>query len=71
MICLNNIQPGGVLVVLGQSVYTKYLYNINFVQCWTNVEDVGPALYKCFVFTGSAQAEDWRDASHNNSFNVW
>ena len=20
---------------------------ITFVQCWTNVEDVGPALYKC------------------------
>ena len=25
---------------------------IAFVQCWTNVGDVGPALYKCFVFSG-------------------
>ena len=29
---------------------------MTFVQCWTNVEDVGPALYKmlykCFVFVG-------------------
>ena len=25
---------------------------ITFVQCWTNVEDVGPTLYKCFVFAG-------------------
>ena len=22
---------------------------ITFVQCWTNVEDVGPTLYKCYV----------------------
>ena len=35
-------------------VNTKHLYN--FVQRWTNVEDVGPALYKCytnvFLFAG-------------------
>ena len=23
------------------------------VQCWTNVEDVGLTLYKCFVFAGN------------------
>ena len=22
---------------------------ITFVQCWTNVEDVGPMLYKCYT----------------------
>ena len=22
---------------------------ITFVQCWSNVEDVGPALYKCYT----------------------
>ena len=22
---------------------------VNFVQCWTNVEDVGPTLYKCYT----------------------
>ena len=22
---------------------------ITFIQCWTNVEDVGPALYKCYT----------------------
>ena len=22
---------------------------ITFIQCWTNVEDVGPTLYKCFT----------------------
>ena len=28
-------------------VNTKHLYD--FVQCWTNVEDVGPTLYKCYT----------------------
>ena len=28
-------------------VNTKHLYD--FIQCWTNVEDVGPTLYKCFT----------------------
>ena len=35
-------------------VNTKHF--ITFVQCWTNVGDVGPTLYKCyksvFVFSG-------------------
>ena len=22
---------------------------MTFVQCWTNVEDVGPTLYKCYA----------------------
>ena len=22
---------------------------VTFVQCWTNVEDVGPTLYKCYT----------------------
>ena len=28
-------------------VNTKHLYD--FMQCWTNVEDVGPMLYKCYT----------------------
>ena len=28
-------------------VNTKHLYD--FIQCWTNVEDVGPTLYKCYT----------------------
>ena len=28
-------------------VNTKHLYD--FMQCWTNVEDVGPTLYKCYT----------------------
>ena len=23
--------------------------SITFIQCWTNVEDVGPTLYKCYL----------------------
>ena len=30
----------------------KHKLCIKFVQCWTNVEDVGPTLYKCFLFAG-------------------
>ena len=29
------------------SVNTKHLYD--FMQCWTNVENVGPTLYKCYT----------------------
>ena len=29
-----------------KSVNTKHLYD--FMQCWTNVENVGPTLYKCY-----------------------
>ena len=28
-------------------VNTKHLHD--FIQCWTNVEDVGPTLYKCYT----------------------
>ena len=28
-------------------VNTKQLYD--FMQCWNNVEDVGPTLYKCYT----------------------
>ena len=28
-------------------VSTRHLYD--FMQCWTNVEDVGPTLYKCYT----------------------
>ena len=28
-------------------VNTKHLYD--FMRCWTNVEDVGPTLYKCYT----------------------
>ena len=31
-----------------QSQLTQNIY-ITFVQCWTNVEDVGPMLYKCYI----------------------
>ena len=29
------------------TVHTKHVYD--FMQCWNNVEDVGPTLYKCYV----------------------
>ena len=34
-----------------QSVPTQQTENIciTFIQCWTNVEDVGPTLYKCYT----------------------
>ena len=32
---------------VGSPVKTKYFYN--FIQCWTNVEDVRPTLYKCYT----------------------
>ena len=30
---------------------TRHTQNIciTFIQCWTNFEDVGPALYKCYT----------------------
>ena len=31
-------------------VNTTHLYDL--IQCWTNVEDVGPTLYKCYTFAG-------------------
>ena len=34
-------------LVLTCSVNTKHLYD--FMQCWTNVEDVGPTLHKCYT----------------------
>ena len=42
----------GMLKLLDPKLYwhpanTKQLYD--FMQCWTNVEDVGPALYKCYT----------------------
>ena len=32
-------------------VLTKQTQNvcITFIQCWTNVENVGPTLYKCYA----------------------
>ena len=51
-----NIEPtlGQCLVLTGNyrcslntPVNTKHLYD--FIQCWTNVEDVGPTLYKCYT----------------------
>ena len=36
---------------------------ITFVQCWTNVEDVGPTLYKCYTnvlcFLGEILHPEW------------
>ena len=37
-----------ILPVLGLSQWTQNIC-IPFVQCWTNVEDVGPTLYKCYT----------------------
>ena len=40
------------------TLWTLYEINLkmcsirDFVQCLANVEDVGPTLYKCFVFAG-------------------
>ena len=33
---------------------------ITFVQCWTNVKDVGPTLNKCFVFAEDLPVEGRR-----------
>ena len=33
---------------LGKTQQTQNI-SITFVQCWTNVEDVGPTLYKCYA----------------------
>ena len=30
-------------------VNTTHLYDFVGLQCWTNVEDVGPTLYKCYT----------------------
>ena len=38
--------------VLTCPVNTQHLYD--FMQCWTNVEDVGPTLYKCYLFNGGS-----------------
>ena len=35
--------------VRDKSVNTKQNICITFIQCWTNVEDVGPTLYKCYT----------------------
>ena len=34
-------------LIYWHSVNTEHLYD--FIQCWTNVEDVGPTLYKCYT----------------------
>ena len=33
----------------GTAQQTKHICKPTFVQCWTNVEDVGPTLYKCYI----------------------
>ena len=42
-------------LLIERSQKTKNIY-ITCIRCWTNVEDVGPTLYrcytKCFVFAG-------------------
>ena len=35
----------------GKIILSSQLWTAN--QCCTNVEDVGPSLYKCFVFAGT------------------
>ena len=43
---------------------------ITFVQCWTNVEDVGPTLYKCYTnvlcLLGS-----WQKTPHSQNILYW
>ena len=41
--CWNCLIPS----LFWHPVNTKHLYD--FMQCWTNVEDVGPTLYKCYT----------------------
>ena len=46
--------------------------HITFVQCWTNVKDIGPTLYKCFVglfmFAGLFIIIPWRAKLNNSNF---
>ena len=37
------------MLVASNAVNKASLYNVTFVQCWTNVEDFGPTLYKCYT----------------------
>ena len=34
---------------------------ITFIQCWTNVEDVGPTLYKCYTNVLSLLGDSYSD----------
>ena len=45
MILKNNLMQ---FVTISFSQQTQNIC-ITFIQCWTNVEDVGPALYKCYT----------------------
>ena len=38
-------------IIAGRDATTQQAQNIciTFMQCWTNVEDVGPTLYKCYT----------------------
>ena len=46
VICIRLCLGGGPRVVVTQQTQNIC---IKFVQCWTNVEDVGPTLYKCYT----------------------
>ena len=53
---------------------TQWTQNIciTFVQCWINVEDVGPTLYKCYTNVlcslGMMLAQCWSDTSEISVF---
>ena len=46
-ILLRDVETALPQVCIYIPVNTKHLYD--FMQCWTNVEDVGPTLYKCYT----------------------
>ena len=56
-------------VVMTQKVTSEHKI---FVQCWTNVENVGPTLYKCYtdVLCLLGRRMD-RDVNHFDDFSKW
>ena len=52
--------------------YAIKIFCITFVQCWTNVEDVGPTLYNCYTnvlcFLGDRPTDGTRDANVAETF---
>ena len=44
--CYDVNHNPGVSLLLSPTQQTQNIW-ITFIQCWTNVEDVGPTLYKC------------------------
>ena len=49
-------------------VNTKYY--IIFIQCWTNVEDVGPPLYKSYTRTNVVFTGNQRNKNMSTLFSI-